>query len=188
MDDAGNVEMAYHFTYNGKAEFSAREIGLELELPAEMGRLEWDRANAEWSYYPDDHIGRPHGVAQVHSACAQTIPPTNRPYAQDDHPWGCNDFRGTKRHIYWASLLNPEGAGIKVISDGSDSIRATMGADTLAVNVMNHFDGSPAGINEYTGQYGTGQRIKPWGCGPRRGPPPASTWCPRGSAQMSFRV
>jgi hypothetical protein len=160
MDDAGDVEVAYHFTYHGKQEFSAREIGLEFELPADMGRLEWDR-DSEWSYYPEDHIGRPHGVARVHSAWSQTIPPTNRPYAQDDHPWGCNDFRSTKRHIYWATLTNPEGSGIKVISDGSDSIRATMGVDTLAVSIMNHFDGSPGGINEYDGQYGTGKRIKP---------------------------
>jgi hypothetical protein len=26
---------------------------------------------------------------------------------------------------------------------------------------MNHFDGSPAGINEYDGQYGTGKPVKP---------------------------
>jgi hypothetical protein len=26
---------------------------------------------------------------------------------------------------------------------------------------MNHFDGSPGGINEYDGQYGTGKPIKP---------------------------
>ena len=36
-----------------------------------------------------------------------------------------------------------------------------MGVDTLAVAVMNHFDGSPGGINEYDAQYGTGKRIKP---------------------------
>ena len=160
MDDAGDVELAYHFTYNGKQPFSAREIGLAFELPADMTRLEWDR-NAEWSYYPADHIGRPHGVAQVHSSLPQTVPPTNRPYAQDDHPWGCNDFRSTKRHIYWATLTNPAGSGIKVISDGTDSIRATMGVDTLTVAIMNYFDGSPGDINEYAGQYGTGKPIKP---------------------------
>ena len=174
MDDAGDIEIAYHFTYNGKSEFSAREIGLELELPAEMGRLEWDR-NAEWSYYPEDHIGRPHGVAQVHSAFSQTIPPTNRPYSQDNHAWGCNDFRSTKRHIYWASLPNPEGAGIKVISDGSDSLRATMGADTLAVNVMNHFDGSPAGINDTTGCMAR-EADQARRCGPGCDPVSASSW------------
>ena len=160
MDDAGDVEMAYNFKYNGKQEFSAREIGLGFELPADMGRLEWDR-NADWSYYPDDHIGRPQGVAMVHSTMPQTVPPGNRPYSQDDHPWGCNDFRSTKRHIYRASLTNPQGAGIQVISDGSDSLRATMGPATLAVKIMNHFDGSPGGINEYDGQYGTGKPIKP---------------------------
>jgi len=160
MDDAGDVQMAYNFKYNGKQEFSAREIGLGFELPADMGRLEWDR-NADWSYYPADHIGRPQGVAMVHSTMPQTVPPGNRPYSQDDHPWGCNDFRSTKRHIYRASLTNPHGAGIRVISDGSDSLRATLGPETLAVKIMNHYDGSPAGINEYDGQYGTGQPIKP---------------------------
>jgi hypothetical protein len=160
MDDAGDVQMAYNFKYNGKQEFSAREIGLGFDLPADMGRLEWDR-NADWSYYPDDHIGRPQGVAMVHSAMPQTVPPGDHPYSQDDHPWGCNDFRSTKRHIYRASLTNPQGAGVQVISDGSDSLRATMGPAVLAVKIMNHFDGSPGGINEYDGQYGTGQPIKP---------------------------
>jgi hypothetical protein len=160
MDDAGDVQMAYNFKYNGKQAFSAREIGLGFELPGDMGRLQWDR-NADWTYYPDDHIGRPHGVAMVHSTMPQTVPPGDRPYSQDDHPWGCNDFRSTKRHIYRASLTNPQGAGIQVISDGSDSLRATLGPATLAVKIMNHFDGSPGGINEYDGQYGTGKPIKP---------------------------
>ena len=160
MDDAGDVQMAYNFKYNGKQAFSAREIGLGFELPGDMGRLQWDR-NADWTYYPDDHIGRPHGVAMVHSTMPQTVPPGDRPYSQDDHPWGCNDFRSTKRHIYRASLTNPQGAGILVISDGSDSLRATLGPATLAVKIMNHFDGSPGGINEYDGQYGTGKPIKP---------------------------
>jgi hypothetical protein len=160
MDDAGDVQMAYRFKYTGEREFSAREIGLGFEVPSGMGRLEWDR-KADWSYYPDDHIGRPRGVAMVHSTWPQTIPPGDRPYSQDDHPWGCNDFRSTKRHICHASLTNPQGAGIRVISDGGQSLRATMGPDTLGVNVMDYFDGSPAEINEYVGVYGTGQPIKP---------------------------
>jgi len=160
MDDAGDVQMAYHFKYIGKQPFSARELGLGFELPCDVGRLEWDR-NADWSYYPADHIGRPQGVAMVHSTQPQAVPPGNRPYSQDDHPWGCNDFRSTKRHIYRARLTNPQGAGIEVISDGSDSVRATMGPDTLAVRIMNYYDGSPGGINEYDGQYGTGKAIQP---------------------------
>jgi len=160
MDDAGDVEMAYNFKYTGQREFFAREIGLGFELPAEMGRLEWDR-KADWSYYPEDHIGRPQGIAMVHSAMPQTIPPGERPYSQDDHPWGCNDFRSTKRRIYRASLVNSRGAGIEVISDGSENLRATMGATTLAVKIMDYFDGAPADMNEYVGVYGTGKPIKP---------------------------
>lgn len=160
MDDAGNTEMTYSFTYKGTAPIQAREIGVGFELPTGMDRLEWDR-KSEYSYYPEDHIGRPHGVAMVHSKAAQTVPPGDRPYSQDDHPWGCNDFRSAKRHIYWASLTNSEGAGVKVISDGGDTVRATMGATTLGLKVLGHYDGSPAEINEYAGLYGPGRTIKP---------------------------
>lgn len=125
MDDAGDAEFRYEFTYKGP-DLWVREIGLEFELPLDFDRLSWDR-NAEYSYYPDDPIGRPQGEAVAHPAVAQTIPAGNRPYGLDDHTLGCNDFRSTKRHIYTARLTNEAGQGVQVFSDGSQHVRATLG-------------------------------------------------------------
>lgn len=47
------------------------------------------------------------------------------------------------------------------MSNGSDSMRASMGLDTPSVAIVNHFDGFPGGINEYDRQYGTNKRIQP---------------------------
>lgn len=159
MDDVGDVVVDYDFTYAG-AERASREIGLQFELPIGFERLTWDR-RAEWSYYPADHIGRPMGSADSHPKVAQTVPPGDRPYALDDHPWGCNDFRSTKRNIYTASLTNPLGAGIEVISDGTQHVRATVGVNSVSLNILDYYGGSATGINEYDGAYGSGRVLKP---------------------------
>ena len=70
MDDAGDAEFRYEFAYKGP-DLWAREIGLEFELPLDFDKLSWDR-NAEYSYYPDDHIGRPQGEAVAHPAVPQS--------------------------------------------------------------------------------------------------------------------
>src|SRR5208337_3552698 len=61
MDDAGDVQYHYEFTYHGP-DLWVRDIGLEFELPPVFHKPRWDR-NAEYSYYPADHIGRPVGEA-----------------------------------------------------------------------------------------------------------------------------
>lgn len=158
MDTTGDVEVAYEFTYLGQ-EVAAREIGLAFELPPACGRLEWDR-RAEWSYYPDDHIGRPQGVAMAHSSAMQTVPPGDRAFAQDDHQWGCNDFRSAKRNIYNAALTDASGAGIRVISDGTQHVRATVSPRTISLKVLDFYGGSATGMNEWDGAYGVGHVIK----------------------------
>lgn len=161
MDEAGQIEVTYEFTYNGR-EIHAREIGLQWELPLAFDRLDWDRA-AEHSVYPPDHIGRPTGTAFAHSPAPQTAPPADRTYGLDDHPWGCNDFRSTKRGVYMASLSNKLGQGIKVISDGGQSVRCTLGVHGISLRVLDFYGGS-GGRNSYSVggfHYGPGKQIKP---------------------------
>ena len=158
MDNAGYVELQYNFTYKG-TDLTAREIGLKFEIPLSCNKLEWDR-NAEWSYYPDDHIGRPHGVAVAHPKVAQTIPPDKRSFGQDDHPWGCNDFRSVKRNIRQASFTDESGTGIKILSDGSQHVRATLGIHSITVNILDYYGGSATGTPEWDGAYGIGKVIK----------------------------
>jgi hypothetical protein len=157
MDDAGDIEYRYEFKYNGK-DMWVREIGLDFEVPLDFDRLRWDR-NAEFSYYPADHIGRPLGEAVAHPAVAQTVPPGDRPFGLDDHQLGCNDFRSVKRHIYTASLTNKAGEGIQVISDGAQHVRATVGIHEIHFKALDFYGGSAW---TYHGgfHYGPGRLVK----------------------------
>ena len=137
----------------------AREIGLGVDVPLSCDRVEWDR-QAEWSYYPDDHIGRPHGVAVAHPQVPQTVPPKERPFGLDDHPWGCNDFRSVKRNVYWASLTGPDGAGVRVLSDGHQHVRATVSIHSIGVKILDYYGGSAMGFPEWDLVYGNGHAIK----------------------------
>jgi beta-galactosidase len=157
MDDAGHVEISYQFRHTGP-EMTAREIGLRFEVPLTCDTLNWSR-QAEWSFYGADEIGRPRGTAVAHPRVAQNVPPGQRPFALDDNARGCNDFRSTKRHIHWASLTDPRGAGVKIISDGSQHIRATVGPRAIFLNVLDYYGGSATGTPEWDGTYGNGRVI-----------------------------
>ncbi|HTQ11020.1 MAG TPA: glycoside hydrolase family 2 TIM barrel-domain containing protein [Fimbriimonadaceae bacterium] len=160
MDCNGQLQIDYSFTYKGP-DLYAREIGLQFEAPLAFDRLTWDK-HSEHSYYPPDHIGRPDGTAVAHPDVAQSVPPNGRPFALDDHPWGCNDFRSTKQHIYWATVTNALGQGIKVVSDGSQDVRAAVGVHGVAINVLDYWGGSgPPGHWSVEGfHYGPGHLIK----------------------------
>jgi beta-galactosidase len=157
MDDAGNVEVAYSFTYQGP-DMTCREIGLEFELPPACDRLQWDR-KSEYSYYPPDHIGRPIGEAVAHPAVAQTVPPGDRPYGLDDHVWGCNDFRSTKRNVYTASLTDSLGQGIKVFGGGTQHIRVSAGTHEMHLKVLDYYGGTSWTYQEGF-HYGPGRTVK----------------------------
>lgn len=161
MDRAGQIEMRYAFTYSGP-DFYAREIGLEFDLPASFDHLWWERSS-DHSVYPDDHIGRPVGNAAAHPPVEQCVPPRERPFSLDDHPWGCNDFRSAKRGMLRASLRNPRGEGIDVVSDGSQTLRCSLGVHSVSVKVLDYYGGS-GGQKEWSVQgfhYGPGRHIRP---------------------------
>jgi beta-galactosidase len=155
MDDAGDVEFRYEFTYRG-GDLWAREIGLDFELPLAFDKLNWDR-KADFNYYPDDHISRPVGEAVAHPVVPQTVPARNRPYGLDDHALGCNDFRSTKRFIYTAGLTNKEGEGVRVISAGTQHIRATVGQHAIHLKVLDYYGGVAVSGDFH---YGPGRLIK----------------------------
>jgi hypothetical protein len=157
MDGAGNTEISYRFRHIG-GELTAREIGLAFELPLSCDTLNWER-KAEWSCYPDDAIGRPRGTALAHPPVPQSVPPGQRPFSLDDHAWGGNDFRSAKRNIYWATLTDRQGAGLQILSDGRQHLRATVGPHAISVKVLDYYGGSATGASEWDGAYGNGQAI-----------------------------
>jgi hypothetical protein len=159
MDDAGQAEFAYDFTYGGK-DVWVRELGLQFDLPLAFQKLEWDR-RADFTDYSADHIGRPRGEALAHPGAAQTVPPGSRPMSLDDHPWGSNDFRSAKRNIYWARLSGEWGK-VKVVSDGTQTVRCALTPHEVTLNVLDFYGGS-GGPKEWSVQgfhYGAGRLIK----------------------------
>ena len=152
----GQITVQSSFRYTGER-FLAREVGLVLTVPKECDRLRWNR-QAEWSVYPDDHIGRPAGEASSVAVHPAALPPTWS-WSQDNSPLGSNDFRSTKRHIRWAALGYPGGPAIGVTSDGSQSARATVESDRIALHVNDWYGGTHVGLWEWTSNYGEGKPV-----------------------------
>ena len=125
-----------------------RQIGLVFDMPKEIDTLAW-RRNAQWSYYPEDHIGRPEGRAKAFPGtpiCKETSfyrEQPHWPWSQDCNPLGSADFRSTKVNIYEASLTGSPGTslagvGLHVLSDGSQHVRAWIEDQTSHLLVANH--------------------------------------------------
>lgn len=124
----GMVRVEYDFAL--KAEVSPRQIGLVFVLPPEFDTLKW-RREAQWSFYPDDHIGRPEGEAiafPTDPLFAYRSAPTWS-WAHDCTPGGSNDFRSTKRNVLEASLRTQRGHELHVRSEGQQHVRAWVEGD-----------------------------------------------------------
>jgi len=137
-------------------EYEAREIGLRMEVPKANDLLKWDR-NAEFSVYPEDHIGRPRGQAKAFDRHKQSIPPKNE-WAYDNTPLGTTDFRSTKRNINWGLIGLEKGPGIGIESNGRQALRAMVDGERNVLYV-NGFYGGIGSRWEWLANYGSGQKI-----------------------------
>jgi hypothetical protein len=137
-------------------DIEVREIGMRFDVPKANDTLAWDR-NAEFSVYPEDHIGRPRGQAKSTDSHKKAVPPKNE-WAQDNTPLGTNDFRSTKRNINWGYIGLEKGPGIGIESNGRQSLRARVDGERIAVFV-NDFYGGTGSLWEWRANYGRGQKI-----------------------------
>jgi hypothetical protein len=154
----GTLTMHSEFKYTGEKRL-VREAGLVISTPKDCDCLRWQR-QAEWSVYPQDHIGRPLGETHAFAAHSDQLPPC-WPWGSDNSPMGCNDFRSTKRHIRWASLSYPHGPGIWVESDGIQNVRAEVQTDRIVFHINDWFGGTHVGWWEWISNYGEGKTINP---------------------------
>jgi hypothetical protein len=154
----GTLTIQSAFKYSGE-KLLAREVGMVFSTPRDCDCLRWQR-RAEWSVYPPDHIGRSLGETRAFAAHAEQLPPA-WPWALDNSPMGCNDFRSTKRHVCWASLSYPGGPGIWVESDGAQHARAEVQPDRIAFHINDWFGGTHSGFWEWTSNYGEGKALSP---------------------------
>jgi hypothetical protein len=157
VSPAGELTAGASFEYTGP-EIRVREVGLRIATPRSCDRLEWS-CRTDWRAYPEDHIGRPRGVAGAFADHAADLPP-RWPWSRDNSPLGCNDFRATRRNVCWAALEGPAGAGVAVISEGRQHARATVETDRIALQVNDWYGGTGYGLGEWEQNYGRGRLVK----------------------------
>jgi hypothetical protein len=104
------------------------EVGWAISMAKPFDRFSWNR-DANWTVYPDTHIGRPIGTAKPESADASLLK-MDRPDAFD--------FNSTKYDCNFATLTDESGKGVRVEFDPKDRHHCRGGIDkggyTLYVN------------------------------------------------------
>jgi hypothetical protein len=128
-DKKGRFTASFDYTYSGEA-FNVSELGLRFLVDERCQEIRWRRLT-EWDVYPEDHIGRPQGIAFAHTAgIGETFPPyltpPKHPWRLDANEYGARDFRTTKYNILEAQLLAPDHCGIHVDSDGTANVRVCL--------------------------------------------------------------
>lgn len=155
----GVIEIDYRFNVFGQQVFHAREVGIRMTLPDAFDTLEWHR-RGEWNAYPDDHIGRTRGRAQLNEGVTSPLHPRESWYMETT-PRGSNDFRSSKRNIYWARLTTQSGLGVGIQSDGTQHVRVMKTRDGMALHVNDYFGGASSYFNAeaWIPAFGLGQKI-----------------------------
>lgn len=156
IDGTGLIRISYRITKLPDASLSRqkldsygfdaggyREAGVALELSDCFDFLEWEK-DTKWAFYPEYHIGRGKGTAVKH----------RQDFGQDSYrqlphwPWkddmanyalfgkydhglrATKDFTSLKTNLYHACVSQKKtGAGIEILSDGSDSLRLEWNLD-----------------------------------------------------------
>ena len=137
IDASGSISTRY--TANDLPE-EASEVGVSYTLSSEVDRLTWLRKSL-WSIYPEDHIGRPRGIAMKLNGANVTyrVQPAHS-WAEDSTDFflfgshdpggqGSNDFRSLKANIFYAScVLSGSELRLRAESDGTAAAHAQAGA------------------------------------------------------------
>lgn len=132
VNAAGKLSVSYSF--NALADVNPRQWGLVFEAPAAFNKTFW-RRDGLWSVYPEDHISRPVGEADLfYSGLPSHLNPRVEPtwsWSLDYNELGSNDFRSTRRNIWYAGLTNAAGNKVTAVSDGKQHWRSWLEKDRI---------------------------------------------------------
>lgn len=122
-----NGELTVEYAFDAIEEVNPRQWGLVFEAPSSFKTAYWRRKGL-WSVYPEDHISRPAGEAKLfYAGLPQTIDPRVSPswsWSYDFNELGSNDFRSTRRNIWYAGLKDEAGNCIVARSNGKQHWRS----------------------------------------------------------------
>ncbi len=140
------LDVEYEFTLQEAV--VAREVGVAVPLARNLTTLSWTR-DSQWSVYPDTHIGRPTGTASAFPGGSwpdheEIRTQSSQPWKDDATKYGSNDFRGTKRNVYTAELVDGNDHGVRLLADGETHVRAQVRSETVDLLAL---DRSLSGTN-----------------------------------------
>lgn len=120
-------ELSVDYSFKSLAAVNPRQWGMVFETPVGFDKLFW-RRDGLWSVYPADHISRPVGEASLfYEGVPRQVDPRTEPlwaWSMDCNELGSNDFRATRRNVWFAGLKNTEGAGVTALSGGKQHWRS----------------------------------------------------------------
>jgi beta-galactosidase len=126
LDSAGTLRIQYDFKLTVDS-LTPRQLGVAFDVPRALDTVSWNR-RAEWTHYPEDHIGRARGSSPAfHDDCPEPVAPSTRPdwpWSHDATPLGCNDFRATRSHVFRFGLSTADGRRVTLFGDGTGDARA----------------------------------------------------------------
>ena len=128
----GEVKVSYRF--KALVDLNPRQWGVVFDSPLDYDNVFWRRKGL-WTVYPEDHIGRPVGEAPLFY---EGLPEKEDPRIRPCHSWnkdynamGSNDFRSTRRNIWYAGLTDHSGNKITVKSNGDQHWRSWLEGDKI---------------------------------------------------------
>ena len=129
-----NGELSVTYEFKSLIDVNPRQWGMVFETPQGFDKVFW-RRDGLWNVYPNDHISRPVGEAlSFYEEVPTHIDPRVKPtwaWSKDHNELGSNDFRSTRRNIWYAGLVNKSGAKVTVRSDGKQHWRSWVNKDKV---------------------------------------------------------
>lgn len=127
-------ELSVTYSFDALEEVNPRQWGLVFEAPVSYDKTFW-RRDGMWSVYPADHISRPVGEASLfYEELPAKVDPRTEPawsWSMDYNELGSNDFRSTRRNIWYAGLKDGNGSKITVPSNGKQHWRSWLEKDKI---------------------------------------------------------
>ncbi len=127
IDRTGQCTVSFKYDYSG-TNFNPCELGLRFVVDGKCDKVSW-RRQTEWDVYPEDHIGRPTGVAAARGSKVKFAVAPSWPWQLDETELGSRDFRATKYNIFETELRSTAGGGIRVEAAGDRNARACVMKD-----------------------------------------------------------
>ena len=138
LDKDGTGRISYDYTYTGD-NLDSREIGIKALFPFNCDKLKWRRWS-EWGIFPEESISWTEGAARSRRDKKWPDQPANVkpawPWSQDQTELGTADFRSIKFHIYEASLVSPDGSGVRIEANAGAHFRASLANEGVQMHVL----------------------------------------------------